>query len=55
MMTCRPNQHRSQQLPAEQFVGVRADQPDLEFLQSYYTALRGRLESRLLFGSQSRQ
>jgi uncharacterized RDD family membrane protein YckC len=31
-------------------IGVRADQPDLEFLQSYYTALRGRLESRLLFG-----
>jgi uncharacterized RDD family membrane protein YckC len=31
-------------------IGVRAEVPDLEFLQSYYTALRGRLESRLLFG-----
>ena len=35
-------------------IGVRTDLPDLEFLQSYYTALRGRLESRLLFGRRRR-
>jgi len=35
-------------------IGVRADLPDLEFLQSYYTALRGRLEQRLLFGRRRR-
>jgi len=35
-------------------IGVSADTPDLEFLQSYYTALRGRLESRLLFGRRRR-
>ena len=35
-------------------IGVRAEQPDLEFLQAYYTALRGRLESRLLFGRRRR-
>jgi uncharacterized RDD family membrane protein YckC len=31
-------------------ISVRTGTPDLEFLQSYYSALRGRLESRLLFG-----
>lgn len=35
-------------------IGVAAGQPDLEFLQAYYTALRGRLESRLLFGRRRR-
>jgi uncharacterized RDD family membrane protein YckC len=35
-------------------IGVTAREPDLAFLQSYYTALRGRLESRLLFGRRRR-
>ncbi|MGD0193035.1 MAG: RDD family protein [Rhizomicrobium sp.] len=31
-------------------IGVTANEPDLEFLQAYYTALRAHLEGRLLFG-----
>jgi uncharacterized RDD family membrane protein YckC len=35
-------------------IGVEASEPDLEFLQAYYKALRAHLESRLLFGRRRR-
>ena len=35
-------------------IGVTAQEPDLEFLQAYYKALRAHLESRLLFGRRRR-
>jgi uncharacterized RDD family membrane protein YckC len=35
-------------------IGVAAQEPDLEFLQAYYKALRAHLESRLLFGKRRR-
>ena len=35
-------------------IGVTANEPDLEFLQAYYKALRAHLESRLLFGRRRR-
>jgi len=35
-------------------IGVIANEPDLEFLQAYYKALRAHLESRLLFGRRRR-
>jgi uncharacterized RDD family membrane protein YckC len=35
-------------------IGVQDSLPDAEFLQAYYTALRGRLEQRLLFGRRKR-
>jgi uncharacterized RDD family membrane protein YckC len=35
-------------------IGVSDPMPDGEFLQAYYTALRGRLEQRLLFGRRKR-
>jgi len=35
-------------------IGVQDGLRDLEFLQAYYTALRGRLEQRMLFGKRKR-
>jgi uncharacterized RDD family membrane protein YckC len=35
-------------------IAMTAQEPDVEFLSAYYTALRGRLESRLLFGRRRR-
>jgi uncharacterized RDD family membrane protein YckC len=35
-------------------IGLQDAMPDAEFLQAYYTALRGRLEQRLLFGRRKR-
>jgi uncharacterized RDD family membrane protein YckC len=35
-------------------IAVSAQEPDAEFLSAYYTTLRGRLESRLLFGRRRR-
>jgi hypothetical protein len=35
-------------------IGYQLNVPDGEFLSAYYIALRGRLESRLLFGRRRR-
>jgi hypothetical protein len=35
-------------------IGFQPSVPDGEFLAAYYIALRGRLESRLLFGRRRR-
>jgi uncharacterized RDD family membrane protein YckC len=35
-------------------IAMPGAEPDVEFLSAYYTALRGRLESRLLFGRRRR-